>query len=265
MTDLELSDAFFDLTGFRIDLSKITSKNFTLGREPFSDCPICGGRVDHTGRCGYCATWYGGTLRYYDIPEPFNQENYEPRHWMTVQLIKACGEAAGKTKFEINREIFSYAYKTVYPNATGESPFMYLCNIPSAPHTTEMPYIDSRCPACGEHDVYERSYCSTCGLQYGDERFHNYIPAPFTQRIYSTEHWAKVYSIRKAGKIAGKTKAQIDEEVSQYAKQAVAELQMKYSDIKPKLPQQPSPPQPAVPPATKPRTSWLSKVRKFFG
>lgn len=201
------------------------------GQEPFGDCEFCGKRVDAQGYCSHCAYIYEGLSNNYDFPEPLTRTTLTPRRWKDIQLIKKRGQASGKTQHEINVEVFQYAWKVTHPAQPNDSPYLSICDIPTA-SSYASPYRKSGrpCPVCGTDIDYDSYLCFTCGNLYSNERFYKHFPPPFTQRIFHFNNWQDIQLIKKRGKQLGKTKEEIEQAIAQYAEAAVKEMQANASN-----------------------------------
>lgn len=203
------------------------------GQKPYTECEFCGNITDHRGHCGHCEHLYWHTAHSINwLPEPLTGEALTPRRWKDIQLIKKHGKAVGKTQHEINVEIFNYAYHVMNPTKPGPSPYLNICDIPlrmpaDYGKVSFAPYYSSShgpCPICG-HGTEESGKCYGCTDKFGADVYHGRFPAPFTRRIFGSNHWVDIQLIRKRGQQLGKTEAEIERAISDYAKKAVAEMQ----------------------------------------
>lgn len=152
------------------------------------------------------------------------------------------------------------------------------------------------CVFCGDPYSPESTYnCSCCREKWlQDIKDERNIPPPLTRDEFSMRVWSDIQSMKYYGIRNGESPESIRQRILKYAsdthasilKQRIQREQVRAKEASlraimdtdhnfdftpppPPTSQPPSPPlsQPAPKPPqpTKPRTSWLSKVRKFFG
>lgn len=202
---------------------------------PVKRCEICNNELASDNCCLYCLEQYRRVG--YDIPEPLDHNNITFQRWQEIQLIKKRGEAAGKTPHQINVEVYEYAYRVCYPNASGPSPFLDICDIPTATYggCIGSDGYFKPCSNCGKSTM-ESLCCDGCTSAYESARFRGDIPAPLTQRIFTAAHWATIYQIELGSK--DKPREQIDQLVSTYATYAVEQLKAQvYNSPAPDVPE----------------------------
>lgn len=147
-------------------------------------------------------------------------------HWGKIREIKRHSTSIGKTQHDMNVEIFTYAYRAVYPTKTDRSPYLNICDIPTAPKASSAftctPH--SNCSICGSY-VENSSFCYKCKSRYLNDRSSGSFPTPFTKRIFGPENWKDIQFIKRRGKKLGKTEEEIKQAISDYAQKAVVEMQ----------------------------------------
>lgn len=215
----------------------VSDAGFYQHREPHSICPICDSTVNADGICWYCYRLYQNFKSSYDLPEPFTHDTIHAKNWIDILRITKNAQAAGKTQHEINVEIFNYAYHACNPNDSAPSPYLSICDIPAASNSWSKPIgYFSTCPICGESSG-EKAYCENCAMEYQAMRYENRVPIPLTPRIFRYEHWVKIYQITKNAKVAGKTKEEINQLLTDYATYAVESMQTEVNNTElPPLP-----------------------------